>query len=89
GGPWGQAFPEPLFDGEFELVEKRIVADRHLKLKLRTSGNNSVLDAIAFNTTDEDWPYEPGRIQVAYRLAINEYRGSRQLQLVLEYIEPA
>jgi single-stranded-DNA-specific exonuclease len=87
-GPWGQGFPEPLFDGEFEVINTRIVGERHLKLQLRHPGNNKAIDAIAFNITDEDWPEATGRVQTVYKLDINEFAGRRQLQLVVDYISP-
>ncbi len=87
-GPWGQGFPEPLFDGEFEVITTRIVGERHLKLQLRHPGNNKAIDAIAFNITDEDWPESTGRVQTIYKLDINEFAGRRQLQLVVDYISP-
>ncbi len=93
-GPWGQGFPEPQFDGEFELVESRIVGEKHLKLQLRIQGQNQepgqgkVIDAIAFNFTDAAWAKKPERVRTVYRLDINEFRGRRQLQLMIENIEP-
>ena len=87
-GPWGQGFPEPVFDGEFEIINTRIVGERHLKLQLRHPGNNRSIDAIAFNITDEDWPESTDRVQTVYKLDINEFAGKRQLQLVVDYIEP-
>ena len=87
-GPWGQGFPEPVFDGEFEIINTRIVGERHLKLQLRHPGNNRTIDAIAFNITDEDWPEATGRVQTVYKLDINEFAGRRQLQLVVDYISP-
>ena len=87
-GPWGQGFPEPVFDGEFEIINTRIVGERHLKLQLRHPGNNRTIEAIAFNITDEDWPEATGRVQTVYKLDINEFAGRRQLQLVVDYISP-
>jgi len=87
-GPWGQGFPEPVFDGEFEIINTRVVGERHLKLQLRHPGNNRSIDAIAFNITDEDWPEATGRVQTVYKLDINEFAGRRQLQLVVDYISP-
>jgi single-stranded-DNA-specific exonuclease len=87
-GPWGQGFPEPVFDGEFEIINTRIVGERHLKLQLRHPGNNRAIDAIAFNVTDEDWPESTGRVQTVYKLDINEFAGRRQLQLMVDYISP-
>lgn len=87
-GPWGQGFPEPLFDGEFEIHNAKIVGEKHLKLQLRLSGNNQIIDAIAFNTTDEDWTESINRIQTVYKLDINEFAGKRNLQLILDYVVP-
>jgi len=91
-GPWGQGFPEPQFDGEFELIESRIVGEKHLKLQLRVygqgKGQGKVIDAIAFNFTDEAWSEKPERVHTVYRLDINEFRGRRQLQLMIENIVP-
>ncbi len=87
-GPWGQAFPEPTFDGEFRIIDKRIVGGSHLKLKLQTQDGDKVLDAISFNNTDEDWPSSVSDVYAAYKLDINEYMGNRKLQLIIEHIEP-
>jgi single-stranded-DNA-specific exonuclease len=87
-GPWGQAFPEPLFDGMFEIVSRRIVGERHLKLVLATPGDDKMLDAIAFNTSDLSWPRDVRRAHVAYKLDVNEYRGQRSAQLLVEHLEP-
>jgi single-stranded-DNA-specific exonuclease len=87
-GPWGQTFSEPVFEGQFKIIEKRIVGSNHLKLRLQIDGNNRIIDAIAFNMTDKDWPPNSEEIRSTYRLGINEFRGNRQLQLFMEYIEP-
>ena len=87
-GPWGQAFPEPVFEGQFTLLDKRIVGGNHLKLRLKTEDSDKPLDAIAFNMTDEDWPHNPEQILSTYRIGINDFRGNRQLQLYIEHIEP-
>ncbi len=87
-GPWGQSFPEPCFDGEFQVLKKRIVGDNHLKLDLKHDKNAKSINAIAFNTTDESWPQQVERVHAVYRLDINEYRGQKQLQLMIEHITP-
>lgn len=87
-GPWGQGFPEPQFDGEFQLIDSRIVGDKHLKLQLRAHAKGKIIDAIAFNFTDEAWSKKPERVHTVYRLDINEFRGRRQLQLMIENIIP-
>ena len=84
GGPWGQAFPEPVYDGVFEVLEQRVVGGHHLKLRLGHPGGGLPLDAIAFNTDESACASE--RIHLAYRLDVNEYRGSRRPQLVIEHI---
>lgn len=86
-GPWGQGFPEPLFDGLFEVVSQRIVGDKHLKLVLRYPDDSRIFDAIAFNSVYEG--SQPlNRARIAYRLDVNEYRGQRSLQLLIEHLEP-
>lgn len=91
-GPWGSAFPEPAFDGEFVLLESRIVGERHLKMRVRPSVSGEVFDAIAFRFVDGDAPSSKlpqGRARLAYRLDVNEYLGTRRLQLVVEHLEPS
>jgi len=89
-GPWGSAFPEPAFDGEFVLLESRIVGECHLKMRVRPSVSGEVFDAIAFRYADGDAPRRAlpqGRARLAYRLDVNEYLGTRRLQLVVEHLE--
>ncbi len=87
-GPWGQAFPEPMFDGDFEIINRRIVGERHLKLLLRANQQADPVDAIAFNTVDDDWPKAVSHVRLAYKLDVNHYRDRRNLQLMVESIEP-
>jgi len=87
-GPWGQGFPEPKFDGEFKIINSKIVGSNHLKMELRLDGHDKSIEAIAFNTTDKEWPTSTERVQTVYKLDINEYAGRRRLQLVLDYIDP-
>lgn len=82
--PWGQGFDEPLFDSEFEIIEQRIVGGHHLKLKLRHGTTDSLLDAIAFN---HESLLEGRYRRLAYRVDINEYRGSTSVQLIIEATE--
>lgn len=88
-GPWGQSFPEPLFDGRFTVLETRVLGERHLKLKVRTSGG-SVCDAIAFRYFDADDAVPVSRsqtVEMAYRLDVNEYAGVERLQLIVEHLQ--
>jgi single-stranded-DNA-specific exonuclease len=88
-GPWGQHFPEPVFDGRFRLVSQRLVGEKHLKLVLTPPDSDLLLDAIAFNVDLTLWPdHTVDRVELAYRLDVNEFRGQRSLQLVVEHIAP-
>ena len=87
-GPWGQEFPEPIFDDSFILREQRRVGENHLKMLLSPMADSgNVVDAIAFNVAKEDWPEDSCReLHLAYRLDINEFRGNRSVQLMVEKI---
>ena len=82
-GPWGSAFPEPLWSGNFSVVEQRTVGENHLKLRVRPADGGNVVDAIAFNQAG---PAYRGTVQLAYRLDVNEFRGRETAQLVVEQI---
>ncbi|MFD2111423.1 single-stranded-DNA-specific exonuclease RecJ [Thiorhodococcus fuscus] len=84
-GPWGKGFPEPRFDGTFEVREARIVGERHLKLRLAPPDGDP-LDAIGFHFGDQ-LEQARGHIRLAYRLDVNQYRGVRSPQLVMEYLQ--
>ncbi len=87
-GPWGQNFPEPLFDGVFNLVDQKILKNKHLKLILTHAKCNDWIDAILFNADLKLWPSpETKQVKIAYRLEINEFRGQRSPQMILHYIE--
>jgi single-stranded-DNA-specific exonuclease len=86
-GPWGQHFPEPLFDGEFTLVNWRIVGEKHLKMVLATGNREVVLDAIAFNQADKLPQNDQQRMVAAYRLDVNEFRGNRSVQMIIQHLE--
>ena len=88
-GPWGQGFPEPLFDGEFTIISQRIVGQRHLKLVLQAPNADEYIDAIAFNVDLETWPnYETQRATLAYRLEVNDFNNRKRLQLLVEHLMP-
>jgi single-stranded-DNA-specific exonuclease len=88
-GPWGQHFPEPLFHGVFQLVEQRIVGERHLKVVLKSECGTLKLDGIAFGVDREVWPNPTVRqVELAYKLDVNEYRGQETVQLLIAHIEP-
>ncbi|WP_374320878.1 single-stranded-DNA-specific exonuclease RecJ [Pseudoxanthomonas kaohsiungensis] len=87
GGPWGQGFPEPLFDGHFEVLDWKVVGERHLKLTLRHPDRREPLAAIQFG----GWQGQPpsSHAHLAYRLAPDDYRGGQAIQLVVEHRAPA
>ncbi|MFC0309162.1 single-stranded-DNA-specific exonuclease RecJ [Gallibacterium trehalosifermentans] len=87
-GPWGQHFPEPQFDGEFNILQQRIVGEKHLKMLVEPIGGGNLLDAIQFNVDTRLYPdLSIKSARVVYHLAVNEYRGNRQVQLLVNYIE--
>ncbi|MBG22584.1 MAG: single-stranded-DNA-specific exonuclease RecJ [Idiomarinaceae bacterium] len=87
-GPWGQGFPEPLFDDTFELVQQRIVGKNHLKMVVRSS-DGIILDAIAFNVDTNVWPDLALReAQLVYKLQLNHFRGRTNVQLLVEHLLP-
>ena len=88
--PWGQGFPSPRFDGEFIVLDCRIVGQVHLRMTLQPVSRIMQFEAIAFKAL------EPGqivpdleRIRAVYQLDVNHFRGRKSLQLVIEYLEPA
>ena len=86
-GPFGQGFESPLFDGEFALLDQRLVGQKHLKMVLKSDGAHEV-DAIAFNVDLKSWPNAMvKRVHIAYRLDINVFRGQETVQLIVEQIE--
>jgi len=97
-GPWGQGFPEPVFDGEFQIVDARIVGSRHLKMQLAADGpeagrGRDSIDAIAFGyiggAAEQPQLRSGARVHLAYRLEINEYRGVERVQLNCQHLDPA
>ena len=84
-GPWGQNFPEPVFDDTFTLVQQRIVGEKHLKLVVEK--DQQIFDAIAFNVDIKRWPdHQAKQVKLAYRLDINEFRGKQTVQLMVEQL---
>ena len=87
GGPWGQHFPEPLFDGQFSVRSHRIVGEKHLKLTLDAEGTE--IEGIAFNIEVSEWLAAPLQtLHALYRLNVNEYRGERRAQLIIQSFWP-
>lgn len=86
-GPWGHHFSEPLFDNEFKIIQQRIVGKKHLKLVLMEIKTGLAIDAIYFNIDENIWPNESiEQVRVIYKLDVNEFRGKRSLQLMVEHI---
>jgi len=91
GGPWGQAFPEPCFDGLFSIRSARVIAERHVKMWVEVPASGRAFDAMAFNHLEEGAQFVPpaGLAQLVYRLEVNEYQGERRLQLLIDHLLPA
>jgi single-stranded-DNA-specific exonuclease len=88
-GPWGQHFPEPLFHGVFQLVQQRLVGEKHLKMILKSECGSAQLDGIAFNIDRDLWPNASVRwAEVAYKLDVNEFRGRESVQLMVVHLAP-
>jgi single-stranded-DNA-specific exonuclease len=88
-GPWGQTFQEPVFDGLFDIITKRVLGEKHLKMSLQPLNSKLEIDAIAFNVTGNEWPVNTRQVTIAYRLDVNVFRGNKSLQLMVEHIEPS
>ena len=86
-GPWGQGFPTPVFDGEFNVLDYRIVGEHHLKLSLQTRPGGPAFSAIAFNYANFDWHQRAALVHVAYELNVNHYRGIESAQLLIRYLQ--
>ncbi len=84
---WGQAFPEPVFDGEFEVIQARVLTGQHLKLVLRKPGSELLIDAIAFFIEKAELWLGVRKLNMAYKLDVNEFRGQRSVQLNVQYLE--
>ena len=86
--PWGQQFPEPLFDNEFRIADLRILAGQHAKMRLQLGASQALIDAIAFNVDIDFYQANLGQtLRFLYRLDVNEFRGLESLQLIIEYAE--
>jgi single-stranded-DNA-specific exonuclease len=86
-GPWGQEFPEPMFDDEFQVLEQRIVGGTHLKLRLGCVPSGRSFDAIAFGL-GEQHPC-PRCVRALYQLDVNTFRGNTTVQLMVKHLEPS
>jgi len=87
-GPWGQGFMEPIFDGQFEVLDWRVVGEKHLKMELQAKDADKSISAIAFNAPLERIRESNGFIHAAYRLDVNEFRQRKSAQLIVEYFQP-
>ncbi|PWK54448.1 single-stranded-DNA-specific exonuclease RecJ [Pleionea mediterranea] len=82
-GPWGQGFPEPIFHGEFEVVQQRILADKHLKLVVQNRHQDLIVDAIYFFAPEQCLSETLNHVELVYKLSVNEFRGNTSLQLIV------
>ena len=86
-GPWGQAFPVPVFDGKFRVIDHRVVGDHHLKMRLQSVDGDHSIDAIAFNFQNFTWDDRADIVYTAYELDINHFRGIDSVQLLIRHLE--
>jgi single-stranded-DNA-specific exonuclease len=84
--PWGHGFAEPLFGGSFKIVQKNLVGSRHLKMVLNNPNTTQMVDAIMFNH-GEELISNSDSAYIVYSLGVNEYRGNRNLQLIVRHVE--
>lgn len=82
-GPWGQGFPEPVFDGCFDVLDWRVIGEKHLKFSLRLPGHAPLLNAIHFNGWQDQPP--PARIHAAYQLETDDWQNRRGIQLLIRH----
>ncbi|UCC13941.1 MAG: single-stranded-DNA-specific exonuclease RecJ [Gammaproteobacteria bacterium] len=87
-GPWGQGFPEPVFVDDFQVHDCRVMKERHLRFRLSRLGGNREIAAVAFNQAECVAGHRPTRLRLVYRLDVNEFRGVRSPQLIVQHIEP-
>ena len=86
-GPWGQGFPEPVFVGDFRIVQQRLVGERHLKMVVEPLGSGQIFDAIWFNIDPKVWPRpELQQTRIVFQLEINEFRGRQSVQLMVKQL---
>ncbi len=81
--PWGQGFEEPVFYGDFEILEQRIVGEKHLKCTLKLIDSSAIFEGIAFFQEK----IQAKQVRVAYKLNVNSFRGNESLQLMIESIK--
>lgn len=86
----GQNFPEPSFDGRFQIIQQKLVGQKHLKMVLKLPSSDYYVDAIAFNIDPGLWPNQNIKsVNVVYKLDINDFRGQQNLQLIVDHLESA
>ena len=88
-GPWGQGFPEPMFDGLFKVRDQRVLADKHIKMVVSPADSELLLDAIAFNVEPDRRPCEGALLRLVYRLDVNTFRNVKRMQLMVDQFAPA
>lgn len=86
-GPWGQGFPEPVFDGVFEIVSHRMIGERHLKLKVKPQRGACLLEAMVFNVKSFNWHDGINAVHLLYRFEENDYQGMRRPQLTVTHLQ--
>ena len=81
---WGHGFAPPIFDGVFEVLNFKILKDKHLKLSLRYPDVQYPIEAIQFNFDSSAWDYRAEKVHILFELDINEWNGKQSLQLMIK-----
>ena len=88
-GPWGEGFPEPLFDGEFTVHQQRLFAEKHLRLVLQPQRGGALIEAIAFNVEKRQWPDQSvKKVKLVYTLEVDDFRGNQGAKLLIRHLWP-
>ena len=85
-GPWGNGFPEPKFDGKFDIMEQKLLTGGHIRMVLKPQGTDETVEAIAFGAKDLAWVNSAKSFFAVFRLQVNRFRNIERAQLVMDKI---
>lgn len=85
-GPWGNGFPEPKFDGKFDIIDQKLLTGGHIRMVLKPQGTEKTVEAIAFGAKDLAWIRSAKSVFAVFRLQVNRFRNIEKAQLVMDRI---